>query len=82
MDSPSTEERKMKFIYGFALAVITAVCFDLSHTVMMTDNPLNLGGILPVAFFTLAPLAFFALGRVYPEETRIIRNGNIYYRRR
>ena len=57
----------MNFFYGFILASITFTLGDLAYTLTFTLNENNIGGVLPFAFLTFAPLAFFLLGRVYPD---------------
>ncbi len=65
----------MRFIYGFTLSAITIALGNVAYELTFTAT--TFGGILPFVFITASPLAFFALGRIYPPETRIYRNGDI-----
>ncbi len=52
----------MKMFYGFCLASVTGAFGHLAWILTMTSNPLNLGGWLPWAMLTFAPILFFGVG--------------------
>lgn len=70
----------MNFIFGFILAAITFAVGNYAYIITLTINENNFGGYLPFAFFTFAPIVFFALGRFYPSG-KVYRTGEIYKRR-
>ncbi len=71
----------MNFIFGFILAAITFAAGELAYILTYTLNENAIGGLLPFAFFTFAPVVFFALGRIYPTETKTYGPGEVYNRR-
>jgi len=52
----------MKTFYGYVLAVITFAFGQLAWILTMTTNPTSLGGWLPWAGITFAPVLFYGLG--------------------
>ncbi len=78
----------MKYVYAFVLIIITAAIGQFAWEICMTINTRALGGYLPFAFFTFAPILFFGLGYLVREAEdqdddfeHIVMVGETYYHR-